>query len=68
MTIFLDDPRAVALREWLVENDTYCAKYGCNDRVLALYLAQAESDCDGLIEISALESVIGVPMTYRVTL
>ena len=66
MTIYLDDPRADALREWLIENDTWCAEHGCNDRVLALYLAQAESDCDGLIEIPALESVSRVPVTYRV--
>ena len=65
--IFLNDPRAQALKAWLAENDKHFARFGVSNAMLAMYLDKAESDADSLIEIRAHESVSGVPVTYRVT-
>jgi len=64
-TIFLDSPAVVALREWLLENCKLAAQDGCDDRLLKLYLRDAESDSDGLIEIRARDSVTGQTVTYQ---
>ena len=65
-TISLDSPAAAALREWLTANCLIAAQHGCDDRLLGLYLADAEGDCDGLIEIRAWNSVTGETVTYQV--
>ena len=65
-TISLDSPVAAALREWLLANCRIAAQDGCDDRLLALYLADAENDSDGLIEIRACDSVHGRTVTYQV--
>ena len=64
--ISLNSPAAAALREWLVDNYTLANVHGCDDRLLGLFLADAESDSDGLIEIRARESVTGRTVTYQV--
>jgi len=66
--ISLTDPRALDLRYWLTHNCKLAAKYGCDDRLLSAYLARAENDSDGLIEIKARESVTGQTVTYQVQL
>ena len=66
-TISLDSPAAAALREWLSANCKLAARHGCHDRLLARYLADAENDSDGLIEIKARDSVHGRTVTYQVT-
>lgn len=65
-TIALDSLAATALREWLVDNYTLANTHGCDDRLLGLFLADAENDADGLIEIKARDSVTGHTVTYRV--
>jgi transcriptional regulator with XRE-family HTH domain len=62
-TVMLDDPRATALRDWLIENDKRAAR-GLTPVQLAAYLAEAE-DGQGQIEVPALHSVSGVPITYH---
>ena len=65
-TISFDSPAAAALREWLVDHCRIAALHGCDDRLLSLYLDEAEADSDGLIEIPALLSVTGQTVTYQV--
>ena len=65
-TISLDSPAAAALREWLVDNYILANTHGCDDRLLGLFLADAENDSDGLIEIKSRDSVTGQTVTYQV--
>jgi hypothetical protein len=67
-TISLTDPRALELRSWLMGNCQLAALHGCDDQLLGLYLRDAESDSDGLIEIRARDSVSGETVTYQVVL
>jgi len=64
-TISLNSPAAVALREWLVDNCRIAALYGCDDRLLGLYLRDADEG-QGQIEIRARDSVSGLTVTYHV--
>jgi hypothetical protein len=64
-TISVDSPAAIALREWLVDNCRIAALYGCDDRLLRLYLIDADEG-QGQIEIRSHGSVTGQTVTYEV--
>jgi hypothetical protein len=64
-TISVNSPAAIALREWLVGNCRIAALYGCDDRLLRLYLIDADEG-QGQVEIRARDSVTGETVTYQV--
>lgn len=67
--IQFDDPRAIALREWLLENIRLYVQHPSllNREALSAWLYIAEHN-EGVVEIGASSSVTGHTITYRVPL
>lgn len=67
--IRFDDPRAIALREWLLDNYSCYVKHPdlLSDTRLSFWLTEAETN-EGVVEIPAHRSASRHTVTYHVPL